>query len=442
MYRFALKVYGCQMNVYDGDKIRSALVARGWREASEDEADVVVLNGCSIRDKAEQKVWSDLGRYGERWAREGKPSVAVTGCVAQNVGRRMAARFPWVRFVSGPRHIGVVPEGLERLMEGEREKFFHLDDDPRAFLDLPGATVERVNRWKAFITIAHGCDNFCSYCIVPYVRGRFVSRPPEEILAEMRVLVMDGVQEITLLGQNVDSYGQDLPTAYSFSDLLRAGVDTGVRRLRFVTSHPKDFTPDVVEAMAERDDVLCPSVNLPIQSGSDGMLKRMNRRYTVEDFRRIVSLLRSRLPDLGLTTDLIVGHPGETEEDFQDSLAVLREFRFDLVHSAAYSPRQGTAAALWADQVPRDVSMARLNEVNELQKEIATEINRALVGRTVVVLLDDVAPRGAGMLQGRTPSDKVVLVEAGEELLGRFVSVEITRGESWCLTGRIVAPAE
>lgn len=442
MYRFALKVYGCQMNVYDGDKIRSALVARGWREASEDEADVVVLNGCSIRDKAEQKVWSDLGRYGERWAREGKPSVAVTGCVAQNVGRRMAARFPWVRFVSGPRHIGVVPEGLERLMEGEREKFFHLDDDPRAFLDLPGATVERVNRWKAFITIAHGCDNFCSYCIVPYVRGRFVSRPPEEILAEMRVLVMDGVQEITLLGQNVDSYGQDLPTAYSFSDLLRAGVDTGVRRLRFVTSHPKDFTPDVVEAMAERDDVLCPSVNLPIQSGSDGMLKRMNRRYTVEDFRRVVSLLRSRLPDLGLTTDLIVGHPGETEEDFQDSLAVLREFRFDLVHSAAYSPRQGTAAALWADQVPRDVSMARLNEVNELQKEIATEINRALVGRTVVVLLDDVAPRGAGMLQGRTPSDKVVLVEAGEELLGRFVSVEITRGESWCLTGRIVAPAE
>lgn len=442
MYRFALKVYGCQMNVYDGDKIRSALVARGWREAGEDEADVVVLNGCSIRDKAEQKVWSDLGRYGERWARERKPAVAVTGCVAQNVGRRMAARFPWVRFVSGPRHIGIVPEGLDRLMEGERETFFHLDDDPRAFLDLPGATVERVNPWKAFITIAHGCDNFCSYCIVPYVRGRFVSRPPGEILAEMTVLVNDGVREITLLGQNVDSYGQDLPTACAFSDLLRAGAGTGVRRLRFVTSHPKDFTPDVVEAMAARGDVLCPSVNLPIQSGSDGMLRRMNRRYTVADFRRIVSLLRSRLPGLGLTTDLIVGHPGEREEDFQDSLAALREFRFDVVHSAAYSPRPGTAAAAWTDQVPREVAMARLNAVNELQKEIATEINRALVGRTVEVLLDDEAPRGAGMLQGRTPSDKVVLVEAGKELLGRFVSVEITRGESWCLTGRVLGTAE
>ncbi len=435
------------MNVYDGDKIRTALVARGWRESPEDEADLVILNGCSIRDKAEQKVWSDLGRFAVRWKNERKPIVAVTGCVAQSVGRRMAARFPWVRFVSGPRHIGAVPDALEQFFNerdagrtiGNEETVFLLDDDPRAFLDLPGAPTERVNRWKAFVTIAHGCDNFCSYCIVPYVRGRFVSRPAEDILEEMRTLVADGVLEITLLGQNVNSYGSDFSDGYRFSSLLRdAAASTGVRLLRFVTSHPRDFTPDIVEAMAEHTDILCPSINLPIQSGSDRILKMMNRGYTLEQYRAAVSLIRNHLPGAGLTTDLIVGHPGETDDDFQCSVNALREFRFDLVHSAAYSPREGTSAAAREDQIPREVKMARLNEINRIQSLIAREINESLVGSRFSVLLDDVAPRGEGILQGRTPSDKVVLVEGGEELLGRFVSVEITCGENWCLNGRVL----
>ena len=447
MHRFALKIYGCQMNVYDGDKIRTALVARGWRESPEDEADLVILNGCSIRDKAEQKVWSDLDRFAVRWEQERKPTVAVTGCVAQSVGRRMAARFPWVRFVSGPRHIGAVPDALEQFFNerdagrtiGNEETVFLLDDDPRAFLDLPGAPTERVNRWKAFVTIAHGCDNFCSYCIVPYVRGRFVSRPAEDILEEMRTLVADGVLEITLLGQNVNSYGSDFSDGYRFSSLLRdAAASTGVRLLRFVTSHPRDFTPDIVEAMAEHTDILCPSINLPIQSGSDRILKMMNRGYTLEQYRAAVSLIRNHLPGAGLTTDLIVGHPGETDDDFQCSVNALREFRFDLVHSAAYSPREGTSAAAREDQIPREVKMARLNEINRIQSLIAREINESLVGSRFSVLLDDVAPRGEGILQGRTPSDKVVLVEGGEELLGRFVSVEITCGENWCLNGRVL----
>jgi len=447
LHRFALKIYGCQMNVYDGDKIRTALVARGWRESPEDEADLVILNGCSIRDKAEQKVWSDLGRFAVRWKNERKPIVAVTGCVAQSVGRRMAARFPWVRFVSGPRHIGAVPDALEQFFNerdagrtiGNEETVFLLDDDPRAFLDLPGAPTERVNRWKAFVTIAHGCDNFCSYCIVPYVRGRFVSRPAEDILEEMRTLVADGVLEITLLGQNVNSYGSDFSDGYRFSSLLRdAAASTGVRLLRFVTSHPRDFTPDIVEAMAEHTDILCPSINLPIQSGSDRILKMMNRGYTLEQYRAAVSLIRNHLPGAGLTTDLIVGHPGETDDDFQCSVNALREFRFDLVHSAAYSPREGTSAAAREDQIPREVKMARLNEINRIQSLIAREINESLVGSRFSVLLDDVAPRGEGILQGRTPSDKVVLVEGGEELLGRFVSVEITCGENWCLNGRVL----
>lgn len=439
MYRFALKAYGCQMNVYDGDKMKTALLARGWTEAPEDEADVVILNGCSIRDKSEQKVWSELGRFAPRWGREGRPFVAVTGCIGQNVGAAMASRFPWVRFVSGPRHIGAVPEGLDLLMGCPGEKFFHLDDDPSAFFDISEVPLTRANPWKAFVTITHGCDNFCSYCIVPYVRGRFVSRSPGAILEEVRAFVQDGAREITLLGQNVNSYGKDLSPAFPFSALLReCAVKTGVDRLRFVTSHPQDFTPDIVEVMKEHQPVICPSVNLPIQSGSDRILALMNRKYTLSQYRSTVELLRSALPDLGLTSDLIVGHPGETEEDFARSVDMLREFRFDLVHTAAYSPRKGTAAAEREDQIPPAVKMERLRIVNTLQSAIAGEINASLEGRTFPVLLDDRAPRGEGLLQGRTPSDKVVIVEGGEDLLGRTASVEITRGDNWCLTGKIL----
>ena len=440
VYRFALKAYGCQMNVYDGDKMKTALLSRGWTEAPEDEADVVILNGCSIRDKSEQKVWSELGRFAPRWGREGRPFVAVTGCIAQNVGAAMASRFLWVRFVSGPRHIGAVPEGLDLLMSCPGKKFYHLDDDPTAFFDISDVPLKRANPWKAFVTITHGCDNFCSYCIVPYVRGRFVSRPAEDILEEVRAFVRDGVREITLLGQNVNSYGKDLSPFFSFSALLReCAGKTGVDRLRFVTSHPQDFTSDIVDVMKEHRSVICPSVNLPIQSGSDRMLAMMNRKYTLARYRSTVELLRSALPDLGLTSDLIVGHPGETEDDFTRSVDMLKEFRFDLVHTAAYSPRKGTAAAGWEEQIPLDVKMERLRIVNRLQSAIAGEINASLTGRTFPVLLDDIAPRGEGLLQGRTPSDKVVIVEGTEDLLGRTASVEITRGDNWCLSGTILS---
>ncbi len=436
MYRFHMKVYGCQMNVYDSDRVRTALVRRGWEDAKEAEADLVVVTGCSIRGKAEQKVWSELGRYADAWSSGRRPVVALTGCIAQSLGRRALSRFPWVRLVSGPRHIGLLPDGLERVMrDGTRVDL--LDDDPRVFFDLDEFTARRENPWRAYVTIAHGCDNFCTYCIVPYVRGRFLSRPAEDILREVRLLVTSGVREVTLLGQNVNSYGKDFSDGTTFASLLRdvARID-GLDLVRFVTSLPQDFTEDIVEVMAGERTV-CPSLNLPIQAGSDRILKLMNRKYTRAEYLEKVRMLRRALPELGLTSDLIVGFPGETEEDFEASVSVLEEIRFDLVHTAAYSERTGTPAANMPGALPQEVRLSRLTRINAVQDAITLSINEALVGRTFRVLADAPAPKGEGLLQGRTSTDKVTLFPGGEELLGKFIDVRITEAESWCLHGEI-----
>lgn len=436
LFKFCMKVYGCQMNVYDADKIRTSLIDVGCTEAPEDEADAVVYVGCSIRDKAEHKVWSQLGRHSDRWNLEGKPSVAIVGCIAQNVGEQMAARFPWIRLIAGPRHIGRIPAAIAEMVSTGRQISL-LDEDQRLFMDLSTAPLKRDNPWKAYLTIAHGCDNFCTYCIVPYVRGRFMSRAPEEIVSEAEKLVGDGVKEITLLGQNVNSYGSDFENGYRFSDLLKdVSSIRGLRLLRFATSHPKDFTKDIIEVMSDRP-IICPGINLPIQSGSDRMLKKMNRKYDLATYTATVEMIREGLPEVGLTSDLIVGFPGETEDDFRDSVKALEKFRFDLVHTAAYSPRAGTTAASMDNQVPADLKAARLNEINAIQSGISLEINSELVGRKYTVLVDGMAPKGESLFQGRTPSDKVVLFSSDESSLGRFAEVEITRAEHWCLHGKI-----
>lgn len=436
MSTFAIKIYGCQMNVYDGDKIRTSLIGRGWEEALEDRADVVIYVGCSIRQKAEHKVWSEIGLYRKRWEQTGSPKVCLVGCMAQNVGEEMFRRFPWLRLIAGPRSLGLVPDGLVRVMEGEKLNL--LDQDPRSFMELDVTPVHRVNRWRAYVTIAHGCDNFCTYCIVPYVRGRFMSRKPQDILKEVRELVKDGVREISLLGQNVDTYGADFDRPYRFADLLGdvAQIE-GVDLLRFMTSYPSDFTKDVVSVIGQ-NPAICPGINLPIQSGSDRILRKMNRHYSLAEYDDTVRAIRDGLPEVGLTSDLIVGFPGETEEDFQDSLAALRKYRFDQVHTAAYSPREGTPAAKMEGQIDREEKSRRLQAVNDLQAEIAREINADLVGRTYRVLVDDKAPKGEGLFQGRTNTDKVVLFSGDGSLLGKFVSVKIKKANNWCLNGDIL----
>ena len=438
--KFCVKVYGCQMNVYDADRVRTVLTSRGWEEVDEAEADLVMITGCSVRAKAEQKVWSELGLYDATWKKSQRPLVALTGCIAQRIGEQALKRFPYVRLVAGPRHIGLLPNAIEQIYEHPKSRLNLLDTDAREFhsldFDSDNVTIKRENKYKAYITIAHGCDNFCTYCIVPYVRGRFVSRKPEEIFAEAEMLIKDGVKEITLLGQNVNSYGKDI--GLNFSWLLRriAHMD-GLKRVRFVTSLPQDFTEDIIDVMATEETV-CPSLNLPIQNGSDRILKLMNRKYTYAEYLEKVKMTRERVPGLGLTTDLIVGFPGETDEDFEASMNALREIKFDLVHSAAYSERDGTPAATMPGALPVELRLKRLNTLNELQDKITLEINQELTGKTFEILVDGQAPKGENLLQGRTPSDKVVIFEGSKKLLGEFVNVKINSAEAWCLHGELI----
>lgn len=432
--KYSLRVFGCQMNLVDGDRMRTVLRGKGWTEAGEEDADLVLMVTCSIREKAEQKVFSELGRFKDRWMKEGRPAVAVIGCMAQRVGREVLARFPWVRLVAGPRHLGEVPEVIDSL-PGSPSRFVMLDEDPVSVLDLDTPGIVRSSRVKAYVTIAHGCDNFCTYCIVPYVRGRFQSRPPEAVVGDVETLVADGARDVTLLGQNVNSYGADFTGGPSFPDLLKRVADIqGLWRLRFVTSHPRDFTREVVEAMTEKP-VICPSVNLPIQSGSDRILKEMNRGYTVQQYAEKVGWLRDAFPGTGLTTDMIVGFPGETEEDFELSMAAIERFRYDLVHTAAYSKRPPSRAATMEGQVPEEEKTRRLNSLNARQREISLSINRGFEGRVLEVLFEEKAPKGEGLIAGRTASDKVVLAQGGIEDIGKIRRVRIEKGDSWSLLG-------
>ncbi len=425
------------MNSYDGDRIRTSMIHMGWEEAPEENADVVVLVTCSIREKAEQKVASEIGRYDVRYRKTGSPAVALIGCMAQRIGLSISKKFSCVRLVSGPRHLGLVPQGIEDSFSDGAQRFF-MDDDPKALDDLEVVPTERTNPFKAYVTITYGCDRFCTYCIVPYVRGRLQSRGPAEIIKEAEVLAASGVSEITLLGQNVDAYGKDQTGEYGFASLLKdVSKIEGIRRLRFATSHPKDFDEDILEVMAGTPSI-CRAINLPVQSGSDRILKEMNRGYTRSQYIELVKRIRSVLPDVSLTTDLIVGFPQETEEDFRDSYDLLKELKFDIIHTAAYSPREGTKAAVMEGQIDNKVKAARLNEINALQSQLARELNEEYVGRKLEILVDGPAPRGEGSLQGRTKTDKVIIVKGGPEYMGRYIEVKIIRASHWSLEGEII----
>ncbi|HDI60716.1 MAG TPA: tRNA (N6-isopentenyl adenosine(37)-C2)-methylthiotransferase MiaB [Desulfobacteraceae bacterium] len=413
---FHIHTIGCQMNVYDADLMANALMAMGYRPVADPEAaDLAIVNTCAIREKAEQKVYSLLGRLAGIKRRRPEMRLAVGGCVAQLAGRRIQRRAPYVDLVFGTRAIERLPGLVRRLEAGEGPLSDVGDGDGVMEIDGPRHAVLQPTVSR-FVTIMQGCDNFCTYCVVPYARGREMSRDPGRIVAEVEVLVAAGAREVTLLGQNVNSYGNKEGLC-SFAELLtRVAAVEGLARIRFTTSHPKDLSPALIDAFA-RLDKLCDHIHLPVQSGSDRILARMNRRYGRQTYLDLVARLRAVRPQIAITSDIIVGFPGETEEDFNQTLDLVQAVGFDGLFAFHYSDRPGTPASRLTPKVPMAVKRRRLDALNELQNAAALARHQALVGRTVEVLVEGASKRSDPgrpgdddrvQWTGRTSSNKVV----------------------------------
>ena len=431
--RYFVETWGCQMNELDSQRMAGQLMQLGILPTRQpEEADIILLNSCSVRDKAEQKVYSSLGRY--RRFKENRPSmlIGLCGCVAQQVGEQALKRVAELDFVLGPARVGELTEVIARRRQGERIVATGFPADANYAFD----NIYRDGVYKGMVTIIEGCNKKCTFCIVPQTRGPERSRPLAEIVAEVRHLVEFGFLEIELLGQTVNHWRQP-DGEEDFADLLDAVAHVpGVERLRFVTSYPRDFTPRMVE-MVGRHPNICPYLHLPVQSGSDAVLRRMARGYTVEEYRRLASTLRAARPDLALSTDIIVGFPGETEQDFQDTMSLLRDLRFSSVFAFKYSPRPGTAAPRLGGDVEPEVADRRLQELLGAQQEIQQQLNRRLEGEVFDVLVTGWGRQPATQ-SGRTPCHRIVHfpAENGGTPLGQVLPVVIERGNPNSLIGR------
>jgi tRNA-2-methylthio-N6-dimethylallyladenosine synthase len=423
MPHYFIWTIGCQMNKAESQRIASYLDSVGYQAAKAPrEADLIVLNTCVVRQSAEDKVLGTLGYVKGLKKRYPKVSILVTGCFVDSNIEGLKRRFPYVDLLFRPGDYAELNSWAQRqgISTAEQE------------INIPTSSPSPC----AFVPIIQGCDNFCSYCIVPYRRGREVSRPLKEVVCEVKELVKQGVREVTLLGQNVDSYGHDLPEHPDLADLLAQlnGID-GLVRIRFVTNHPKDMSLKLIQAIASLDKV-CEHLELAVQAGDDDILKAMRRGYTVEQYRELVNTIRHYIPQVSLSTDIIVGFPGETEEQFEHTFSLLQEARFDVVHVAAYSPRPGTIAwRKYEDNVSPEVKKKRLNKIEELQANIAAEINAQLQGKVVEVLVEG---KKKGKWYGRTRSDKLVFFEDGTECLGQLVKVKIGKTSPWSLQGKVI----
>jgi tRNA-2-methylthio-N6-dimethylallyladenosine synthase len=422
MPHYFIWTIGCQMNRAESQQIASYLDSLGYQAAkAPQEADLVVLNTCVVRQSAENKVLGTLGLLKGLKKERSDLSILVTGCFVDSDIESLARHFPHVDLFFKP---GDYP----RLISWAQEQGISTGEGE---ISLPS-----VSSPCAFVPIIQGCDNFCSYCIVPYRRGREVSRPVDEVVGEVEELARRGIKEITLLGQNVDSYGHDLPGSPDLADLLTWLNDIdGLLRIRFLTNHPKDMSLKLIKAMAFLDKV-CEHLELPVQAGDNNILKAMRRGYTVEQYRELVHTIRSYIPQVSLSTDVIVGFPGETEEQFEHIVSLLEETRFDVVHVAAYSPRPGTIAwREYEDDVPSEIKKGRLNKVEQLQANIATEINLELRGKIVEVLVEG---KKRGKWYGRTRSNKLVFFKDDVNQFDRLVKVKIAKTSPWALQGNII----
>ncbi len=436
--RFYIETFGCQMNVRDSETLKGWMYEMGYSEATDKEnADLILFNTCCVRDHAEKRLMGNIGALKE--LKDEKPGliIGICGCMMQQEGmaKKLLKRFPHVSLIFGTNVLYRFPEMIRTVMNGERIAVTDRAEDAIAE-DLPKM---RDNPRSAFVNIMYGCDNFCSYCIVPYVRGRERSRRPEDVRKEIVSLAESGITEITLLGQNVNSYGNDGTTGMTFAELLRYVSDvSGLKRIRFMSSHPKDLTEEVMQAIASLPNV-CHHVHLPLQSGNTDILKRMNRKYTREQYLSIVNRLRELVPDIEFTTDIIVGFPGESEEAFMDTMSFVEEVGFAAAFTFAYSPRQGTVAAKMEDQIPESVKKRRLQELNELQARKTVENNEKYIGHCGEVLVEGCDFRGTEtMLYGKYQNFKMVYFPGSPDLLNRYVCVRVTKTNKNSLLGEMI----
>ncbi|HNW04403.1 MAG TPA: tRNA (N6-isopentenyl adenosine(37)-C2)-methylthiotransferase MiaB [Oscillospiraceae bacterium] len=436
-HRAFVRTYGCQQNFADGEKLEGMLLEMGYSLAkSAEDAEFVIFNTCAIRENAERRVFGNVGIVKKAHRENPEMIVAVCGCMVQqeHIAEKFRRSYPFVDLVFGTHASERMPELVYRHLT-ERKRLRDIGEGEGCMAEyLP---VHRDDPLKANLPIMHGCDNFCTYCVVPLVRGREKSREPEDILAEARAIVGAGYKEITLLGQNVNSYGKGLEHPINFAKLLREinGIE-GDFRIRFMTSHPKDCTRELLEAIADCKKV-CRSIHLPVQSGSDRILREMNRRYTAGQYLDLLAAAREIVPGVTVTSDLIVGFPGETEEDFEATMALCEKARWLMTYNFIYSKREGTRAAEMEDQVPPEVSSRRFRQLLDLQTSISREINASYVGKTAAVLFDDEADAGEGYLSGRSSENLVVRIPRGDAPQG-FANVYLKETLGWALEGELI----
>lgn len=435
--KYFVKTYGCQMNEHDGENIKAILEDMSYEETDiMEDADIILLNTCAIRENAHNKVFGYLGRM--KHLKEERPDVitGICGCMAQEevVVDTIMKKYKWLDIVFGTHNIHRLPQILKKRVEKQNQEIEVMSIEGDIIENIP---VKRDSKYKAWINIMYGCDKFCTYCIVPYTRGKQRSRKPEFILEEINKLIKDGYKEITLLGQNVNAYGKDLEINYKMENLLEDVAKTKIDRIRFVTSHPWDFSDHMIEVIKNYDNIM-PYIHLPLQSGSNKILKKMGRRYTKEQYIELFNKLKKALPYSSITTDIIVGFPGEEEDDFIETLDVVRTCKFDSAFTFIFSKREGTPASLMEDNITEETKRKRLHELNKLVNKYSKEANNKYLNKTVPVLIEGYSQKDESYLMGYTDTMKLVNVEGNPKYIGKIVNVKITQVQTWSMYGQII----
>lgn len=437
--KFKIITYGCQMNVHDSENLSGMLYNMGYDPTeSEEEADLIIINTCCVREHAEIKVYGYIGTLENLKKKKENMKIAICGCMIQesDTARHIRKRFPFVDIIFGTHNLYTFPEMLYNAIVNDKRIMSVWNTEGDIVEDIP---IKRNPGTSAWVTIMYGCNNFCTYCIVPYVRGRERSRKPENVIDEIKKLVDEGYKEVTLLGQNVNSYGKNFDNGYDFSKLIRdINKIDGLYRIRFMTSHPKDLSNELIDAIAECDKV-CKHIHLPVQSGSNNILKAMNRHYTKESYIDLVNRIRNKIPGIALTTDIIVGFPGETEEDFSDTIDLMKNVEFDSAFTFIYSKRTGTPASKMENQIAENEKKERLLRLLNVQEPIMEKLNKAYEGKKLEILIDEINKHNSNEVCGKTDTFKTVNFDGNAEMIGKIANVEITEAKLRSLKGKITS---